>query len=81
MYKILIKRKALDDLNALEESLQKRITERILLLKANPRLGAKKLISLEFWRIRIGNWRVIYEINDDRKEIEIFRIKHRSKAY
>ena len=66
----------------LEQSLQKRITERILLLKNNPRWGAKKLTGLKnAWRIRSGDWRIIYEINDDKKEISIYRIKHRSKAY
>jgi mRNA interferase RelE/StbE len=45
-------------------------------------VGCKKLIgSKNRWRIRIGNYRILYEINDDLKTVEIFRIAHRKDVY
>ncbi len=82
MYKILLERKVERDLDMLGGSLYKRIIERILLLSDNPRGGAKKLVTTKnAWRVRVGDWRIIYEISDNKKEIKIYRIKHRSRAY
>ena len=83
MYSVLLEKRAEKDLKALDNYLEKKIIERLLLLKQNPRpSGAKKLSgSKNAWRIRFANYRVIYEINDANKEIRVYRIKHRSKAY
>ena len=82
MYRIFINRGALKDLEALDAHLQERIGERVLLLKNNLRHYSRKLVgSKNKWKMRVGNWRVIYEINDKNKEVKIFRIKHRSEAY
>ena len=83
IYKVLLERRAERDLNNLETALRKRAVEKLLSLKNNPRPPiAKKLEgSKSAWRIRIGDWRIIYEINDSLKEVSVFRIKHRSKGY
>lgn len=83
MYKIFIERRAEKDLNALDNSLRLRIIERLLLLKSNSWLAnVKKLVgSKNFYRLRVGDWRILYEIDDKNKEIKIYRIKHRNKAY
>jgi mRNA interferase RelE/StbE len=81
MYKILIERRAERDLDGMEKVMRKRIIARILLLQDNPRINAKKIEgSRNAWRIRIGDWRVIYEINDKAKEVKIYRIKRRSES-
>lgn len=71
------------DFKALDSNLKKIIVERLLSLKFNPRPpGSKKLIGAGgAWRIRLRDWRVIYEIDDVKKEVLIYRIKHRSGAY
>ena len=83
MYKVFIERRVEKDLDALDDSLKSKIVGRLLLLKNNPRpTGAKKLSgSKNSWRLRIGDWRIIYEIYDRNREVKIYRIKHRSKAY
>ena len=83
IYKVLLERRAERDLNNIETALRKRAVEKLLSLKNNPRPPiAKKLEgSKSAWRIRIGDWRIIYEINDSLKEVSVFRIKHRSKGY
>lgn len=52
-------------------------------LEADPRRrGAKKLTGFEHqWRIRVGEYRVLYEIDDDQRLVHIYRIAHRSEAY
>ena len=82
MYKILLERRAEKDLDALDGSLRKRIIKRLLLLQDNPRFGSKKLASSKnAWRVRIGDWRIIYEIGDKNKVVKVYRIKHRSRVY
>lgn len=83
MYKIFLERRAEKDLDALDAALRKRVVERVLLLTKNPRAsGAKKLTgSPNAWRLRVGNLRVVYEIDDKNKEVKVYLIKHRSVAY
>ena len=83
MYKVFIERRAEKDLEALDNPLKEKIIERLLSLRRDPRpAGAKKLIGMKnAWRLRISDWRVIYEIEANKKELKIYRIKHRSKAY
>ena len=55
----------------------------IRLLAAEPRPpGCRKLAgSVNRWRIRIGDYRVIYLIDDEARQVEIVPARHRSKAY
>ena len=58
------------------------IRGRILSLAKAPRpFGSKKLTIEEGHRIRAGNFRILYRIDDPAKEIIIYRIKHRKEAY
>jgi mRNA interferase RelE/StbE len=58
------------------------IKEAILNLKDNPRpYGAIKLTAEEGYRIRIGDTRVLYKMDDKKKEIIIYRVKHRKDVY
>jgi mRNA interferase RelE/StbE len=43
--------------------------------------GSKKLKGASTWGIRIGDWRVLYEIDDAKKIVDIAAIRHRSEAY
>ena len=82
MYKVLLESRAERDLDSLDSQMRNRIIAQLLKMKSNPRGNAVKLTdSKNAWRIRVGDWRIIYEINDKVKELKIYRIKHRSKAY
>ncbi|HEY4495221.1 MAG TPA: type II toxin-antitoxin system RelE/ParE family toxin [Candidatus Paceibacterota bacterium] len=62
--------------------MRNRVIAHLLMLKNNTRTNAKKLKGTDnVWRIRVGDFRIIYEIEDKTKAIKIYRIKHRSKAY
>jgi mRNA interferase RelE/StbE len=81
-YELYIERHAEKDLKKLPESLFSVIVENINNLSNNPHPPNSKKIkgSPSDWRIRIGNYRVLYEINNATKEIIIMRVKHRRDA-
>jgi mRNA interferase RelE/StbE len=83
VYEVLIERTAEHDLKSLSINLFDRIVPRIKALADNPRpAGCHKLTgSKNDWRIRIGDYRVLYEIDDARKRVRIFRIRHRREVY
>ena len=59
-----------------------RIIKRLLTLKANPRpSGAKKLGGGERYRIRVGDYRVLYTIDDVLQKIEVSAVGHRREVY
>ena len=44
--------------------------------------GCRKLTAENnLWRLRVGDYRVIYTIDDDKQAIDIVAVRHRSKAY
>ncbi len=83
MYEVLLERNAEKDLRKLPKNVFKQLITKIKLLADTPRpKGAKKLIdSKDFWRIRMGSYRIIYEINDSSETIRIYKIKHRKDVY
>ncbi len=82
-YSIEIKPSAQKELDALADALFARIDRKILALAANPRpSGCKKLKGYkDLWRIRIGDWRVLYIVDDAAKLVSITRVAHRREAY
>ncbi len=81
-YQIFILRRAQKELGSLPLSDYERLKQAILKLAENPRpAGYKKLVGREGWRIRVGNYRIIYEIDDREKKILILHIGHRKDVY
>lgn len=70
------------DLDALDRGAFSRIRAKILGLAGDPRpVGSVKLTADEGYRIRVGNYRVLYRIDDRSKTVFIYRVKHRKEAY
>ena len=82
-YDVTFARSASKELEGLNEPLRSRIFDHIERLEANPRPGGcRKLSGAEdLWRIRIGDYRVIYSIDDSRRVVDVSAIRHRSEAY
>ena len=82
-YAIVFARSARKELQALDQTIAKRVLRRIEALGATPRPpGCIKLEGSEnLWRIRIGDWRVIYGVDDRRRVVDISVIRHRRDAY
>lgn len=79
-YKIFLHPKAAKFLEKLDTSKRQRIKGKIKELKKNPELG-KHLRYSPFWSLRIGDYRVIYEIVKEKRQIIILFIGHRKKVY
>jgi mRNA interferase RelE/StbE len=74
----LLDRKTRRQLDRIHEPDFSRVADAILGLEDNPRPpGCRKLRGLEGWRIRVGNWRVIYHINDQERVVTIVEIRRR----
>jgi mRNA interferase RelE/StbE len=83
MYKVRIKKSANKDLDALDDNTYLRIDRNIQSLRNDPfPRGVKKLTGEENrYRIRVGKYRILYEIDQKNKTIVIYRIKLRKTAY
>ena len=79
MYRVeLLDRKTHRQLDRIDEPDLDRIAQAILGLEDDPRPpGCRKLRGVEGWRIRIGNWRVIYHINDQEHVVTVVEIRRR----
>lgn len=82
-YEITFARSARRELEALETRLVARVWARIQALADQPRPpGCRKLQGEEgLWRIRVGDSRVLYEIKDARRVVDIAAVRHRRDAY
>jgi len=82
MYKIFIKSSAQKELNTLPAKERIRVEEKISKLSENPRPdGCTKLKGDKNYRIRQGNYRVVYSIQDTQLIIEIIKVRHRRFVY
>ena len=82
-YTLEIKHSAQKELDALDDSLFVRIDRKILALADNPRPpGCKKLKGYrDQWRVRVGDWRIVYLIDDAANLVTIIRVAHRREVY
>jgi len=82
-YEVYLERAAEQDLKRLSARNFQRIIPRIKALAENPRpVGCRKISGLRNdWRIRVGDYRVIYEVDDEGKAVRVMRVRHRGKAY
>ena len=81
-YKIEIKRSASKELNSLPNKEIKKIINSINQLIENPRpINSKKLSASERYRLRVGDYRILYEIEDLILIVYIIKIAHRRDVY
>ena len=83
MYSIYVESRPQKELDQLPAEIYDRIIKEVRALGVNPRPhGCRKITgSKQDWRIRVGDYRVVYEINDSSKEVHIMRVRHRREAY
>lgn len=82
-YTVVFARSARKELQALDPPVALRIFKHIELLVSKPRpAGAIKIEgAADLWRVRVGEWRVVYRIADREKLVDIVAIRHRREAY
>ncbi|MCK6627257.1 MAG: type II toxin-antitoxin system RelE/ParE family toxin [Anaerolineae bacterium] len=82
-YQVVLGKTAKSDLRHLEATWQRPVAKQLLTLTTDPRpSGVTKLRGVENeWRIRVGDYRVIYEIDDEKRMVTVLRIRHRREVY
>lgn len=82
-YAIEIRPSALREMKKLSPEVRKRLGRKIETLARNPRpAGHKKLKNARVvYRIRAGNYRIVYQIKDEERHIVVARVRHRREAY
>ena len=82
MYNVRILRRAIKDIAKLPQDYTRLLSQHIEHLTENPRPpGAKKLRGRTDYSLRVGVYRVLYDINDRADTVTVFRVKHRREAY
>lgn len=81
-YRLLIKPSAAKELEALPTKDRKRVAVKIQRLSSEPRPpGTEKLSGQEKYRLRQGDYRVLYAVDDDEAAVVIVKIGHRRDVY
>ena len=81
-YSLRFKKSVAKDLRAIPKKDVRRILRRIEALKDDPRPpGSEKLAGREYYRIRQGAYRILYEIHDDVLLVVVIKAQHRSELY
>lgn len=83
MYSVKITSRAEGELKRLDRPVKNRVVTAILASASDPRPpGCLKVRSAEgVWRIRVGDWRIGYEIDDSLQEVVVIRVGHRNEFY
>jgi mRNA interferase RelE/StbE len=82
MYHLRIEKAVIKSLNKINEPYYSKIKTAILKLAKNPRpVGYKQLKGREGFRIRVANYRIIYDIFDDVLQVNVIDLGHRKDIY
>lgn len=83
VYQVLLERSAERDLRRLSAEVHDRVIEAIRELSNDPRPpGCRKLAGTkDDWRIRVGDYRIVYEIADAVRIVRVHRVRHRRDVY
>lgn len=81
-YRVVLPKSVQKQLDRLPDEIARRILARLTELESNPRPpDVKKLKGRNAWRIRVGDYRVIYEIHDRELHILVITVGHRREVY
>ena len=82
MYEVVLSNRAEKRLSRLPGDEYERVLRAVMKLAEDPRpRNCQKLRGREGWRIRIGDYRTIYKVDDDRREVLVVDIGHRRDIY
>ena len=81
MFQIIFDKEAITFLNRLTKKLRERIFNKILSTKKDPFTYFKRLSGRTDYKLRIGDYRIIADINKNKKIIQILLIDHRKNVY
>lgn len=82
-YSLRFKASVEKDLRRIPAATRRRCLERISQLRSDPRpSGARQLVgSLRTYRLRVGTYRVVYQVDDSERSVTVEYVRHRRDAY
>jgi mRNA interferase RelE/StbE len=81
-FQVILPRSVQKQFDRLAVDVARRILDRLRELEDNPRpAGVKKLKGRPAWRVRVGDYRIIYEIHDRELQIIVITVGHRREVY
>ena len=81
-YSVGVERRAQKQIARLSAEMQDRVEAALRALAEEPRPpGCRRLTNRGGWRIRVGDFRIVYEIDDDQRAVTVFRVGHRRDVY
>ncbi len=81
MYKIIFDKKSISFLEKIQNNIKKQIFNKIILTKENPHYFFERLSGRADYKLRVGNYRIIADIDEKTKTIQITLIGHRKNIY
>ncbi len=81
-WQIILKKSARKELEALPDEIMQRIYDQLTVLQDNPfPRQSKKLRGEQGYRLRVGGYRVLYDLGDDHQIVNVYAVRHRREAY
>lgn len=81
-YSLYILPSAEKDCDRIPKEAYQRCRKAFLKLVSDPRpAGSQKLVGEDGYRIRVGDYRILYRVDDVLKQVHLYRIKHRKEVY
>jgi mRNA interferase RelE/StbE len=80
-YSVFLHPKAAKELQDLDEPLRSRVKESLMELRTSPTQVGKQLKGSKYWSLRVGDYRVIYQISGENSRVVVLFIGHRSDVY
>ena len=83
IYRVTITATAIKERQSLDGSVRQRVDKALqgLMVNARPPGAIKLAGSTHDWRIRVGDYRILYEVDDEGRLITVWRIAHRRQVY
>lgn len=81
-YQVFVQPSAQKEIERLPKPAQTKVLKALTALGDNPRpANCKKLVGTDSWRVRVGEYRIVYWIEDNILSIEVVRVAHRKDVY
>jgi mRNA interferase RelE/StbE len=81
-HRLIIPRSAEKEIEKLPSPVRKRVHAKIKSLTEEPyQPGTRKIAGHGIFRVRVGDYRIVYEVDDSQRRVTISRVRHRSEAY
>lgn len=81
-YSVLIQPSAQKEIERLPKVAQSKVLKALVALTDNPRpMSCRKLVGADAWRVRVGEYRIVYWIEDNVLSVEVVKVAHRKDVY